>query len=92
MIWSKAPSISPDLNPIEKLWEDMKKFISSKLCKNMRELKMAILKSFKTSFLKSSKDKTSAVLVLLIILYCYVTNLNKKTKHVSGLDIFMSNE
>ena len=42
MIWSKAPPSSPDLNPIENLWADMKKFVGSKLCKTMRELKIAV--------------------------------------------------
>ena len=42
MIWSKAPPRSPDLNPIENLWADMKKFVASKLCKTMRELKIAV--------------------------------------------------
>ena len=42
IIWSKAPSNSPDLNPIEMIWADMKKHIASKLCKTLEELKLAI--------------------------------------------------
>ena len=34
---------SPDFNPIEMVWDEMKAFITSKFCKNLNETKDAIL-------------------------------------------------
>lgn len=39
---STWPSQSPDLNPIEQLWEEMKKRLEHSPCKNLEELKAAI--------------------------------------------------
>ena len=36
-LWAKAPAQSPDLN-----LSDMKKFVSTKLCKNLEEVQLAI--------------------------------------------------
>jgi transposase len=40
--------MSPDLNPIEWLWADMKRFVRKRLCKNEDELIQAILDFRKT--------------------------------------------
>ena len=42
VLWAKAPAQSPDLNPSELVWADMKKFVSTKLCKNLDEVQLAI--------------------------------------------------
>ena len=39
---SPWPSQSPDLNPIEHLWDEIKKRLDAKPCKNLEELKTAI--------------------------------------------------
>jgi transposase len=38
----KAPANSPDLNPIELVWADMKREIRSKMCTSLDEIKEAI--------------------------------------------------
>lgn len=38
----KAPALSPDLNPIEYLWHEVKEFVGGKRCKNREELVAAI--------------------------------------------------
>ena len=39
---SPWPSQSPDLNPIEHLWKQIKKRLDAKPCKDLEELKAAI--------------------------------------------------
>lgn len=39
----KAPPNSPDLNPIEWLWQDVKRYISLKRCTTEEEVTIAIL-------------------------------------------------
>ena len=38
----KSPASSPDLNPIEMLWADLKRYVRSKQCKNEREIIAAV--------------------------------------------------
>jgi len=38
----RAPPKSPDLNPIEWVWSDMKQFIRKKFCQNVQDLKDAV--------------------------------------------------
>jgi transposase len=40
--WEKSPPQSPDLNPIEMLWADMKKFIRKQRCRNINDVQNAI--------------------------------------------------
>jgi transposase len=42
MYMLKAPSNSPELNPIEMIFADMKHFISSKMCSTLDEVRHAI--------------------------------------------------
>lgn len=44
----KTPPNSPDLNPIEWVWADLKKFVSKKLCKTEQECISAIEEFKKT--------------------------------------------
>ena len=41
------PSQSPDLNPIEHIWEEMKTKLENKPCKNINELESAIFQCWK---------------------------------------------
>lgn len=41
--WIKSPSKSPDLNPIEMLWHEMKEFIRKRFCQTPEEVVFAIL-------------------------------------------------
>ena len=56
---SPWPSQSPDLNPIEHLWEIMKKRLEKRPCKNMDELKEAIFETW-----ESITSNTTGSLVL----------------------------
>ena len=38
----KAPANSPDLNPIEMVWNQLKDYVRSKLCKNLQEIALAV--------------------------------------------------
>jgi transposase len=38
----KAPANSPDLNPIEMVWNQMKDYVRSKFCKNIEEIVLAV--------------------------------------------------
>ncbi len=38
----ESPAQSPDLNPIERVWADMKAFVRSKCCRTTNELNYAI--------------------------------------------------
>ena len=40
--WVKAPSQSPDLNPIDYLWNDMYTFIQYNMCNNLNDVRRAI--------------------------------------------------
>ena len=61
-LYSPWPSESPDLNPIEHLWEIMKKRLEKKPCKNMDELKEAIFETW-----ESITSNTTGSLVFIII-------------------------
>jgi hypothetical protein len=37
-----APAQSPDLNPIEMVWADLKHYVSSKMCTNLMEIQTSI--------------------------------------------------
>lgn len=39
---AKSPPKSPDFNPIELLWNDLKQFIREKYCRNTEELISAV--------------------------------------------------
>ena len=56
---SPWPSQSPDLNPIEHLWEIMKKRLEKRPCKNMDELREAIFETW-----ESITSNTTGSLVL----------------------------
>lgn len=61
------PKYSPDLNPIEYIWKDIKKEISKTFIKNLDKLKRVILKVFhdcskKLSYAKSWIKKFAPVL------------------------------
>jgi hypothetical protein len=47
--WITSPAKSPDLNPIEQVWAEMKIFIRKKFCKTPEEVADAI-HEFQTSF------------------------------------------
>ena len=36
----ESPAQSPDLNPIEMVWADMKAFVASRFCRNLHEVKI----------------------------------------------------
>lgn len=40
--WDKSPPQSPDLNPIEMLWSDLKRFIRKQQCRSITEVTNAI--------------------------------------------------
>ena len=42
IIWAKSPPQSPDLNPIEMLWADTKRFIRKQCCWNITDVQNAI--------------------------------------------------
>lgn len=46
--WWKSPAESPDVNPIENLWKEMKDFCTKKRPKNKDDLKNAILQFWST--------------------------------------------
>ncbi len=48
LIKDKTPANSPDLNPIEWLWNDMKHFIRSKGCQTQRQIIEAVEEYFDT--------------------------------------------
>lgn len=64
------PSQSPDLNPIEHLWELMKKKLEKRPCKNISELKAALFELWnlitpeETANLVSSMPRRCAAVVL----------------------------
>jgi transposase len=41
-MWNRAPPYSPDLNPIEKVWAVMKKFVLKKRFQTLEELQLAV--------------------------------------------------
>jgi transposase len=44
----RAPPCSPDLNPIEMLWAEMKQFVAKRFCKTKEEVVTAIQEFKKT--------------------------------------------
>ena len=42
ILWLKSPPKSPDLNPIEMVWSDMKRYVRSQFCKTDLEVVDAI--------------------------------------------------
>ncbi len=44
----ESPAQSPDLNPIEMVWADMKAFVASRFCRNLDEVKDSIFDYKKT--------------------------------------------
>ena len=42
LIWERGPPYSPDMNPIEKLWADLKEFIANCRCQNDDQVLHAI--------------------------------------------------
>ena len=40
----KAPALSPDLNPIEIVWSDLKSYVRKKVCSNIIQVKKMIKK------------------------------------------------
>jgi len=38
----KSPALSPDLNPIEMVWNEMKQFVKRKNCKTQNEFEQAV--------------------------------------------------
>ena len=42
IMWNRAPPYSPDLNPIEELWAEMKRYVLRKRCKTLVELQEAV--------------------------------------------------
>jgi transposase len=40
--WARSPPQSPDLNPIEMLWADIKRFIRKQQCRTITEVQNAI--------------------------------------------------
>ena len=52
------PPYSPDLNPIENIWKNVKRAVSEKTPLNMEELKETIAKAFKklTKSISSAKN------------------------------------
>ena len=62
---SPWPSQCPDLNPIEHLWEIMKKRLEKGPCKNMDELKETIFETW-----ESITSNTTGSLVLLMPRCC----------------------
>ena len=44
----RAPANSPDLNPIELIWSDLKHFIRRKFCSNWDQVRLAIHEYYQT--------------------------------------------
>ena len=46
--WIKAPSNSPDLNPIEMFWNQLKNFVRRKLCQSLEHIESAVIEFCET--------------------------------------------
>ena len=46
--WIKAPANSPDLNPIEMFWNQLKDFVRNKLCQSPEQIENAVLEFSET--------------------------------------------
>ena len=56
-----GPLKSPDLNPIEQLWEEMKKRLEHNPCKNLEELKAAIFQCWEGIESQVTKNLVSSM-------------------------------